>query len=287
MKACEPHWVATMADGRERGQDGSGWLLAAGLGVVVGVAALVCAWGTAAGFVFGAGAPPVKTAELAQVVMTLPHHLADPRLAWPASTRASLPGPLGFYASLVLLMAIVSVGAAVFMRWRGRGRQQPGEGAGSELGVARRPRVVAIRVLGGGRFVGRRQISARGRMALGWQGRQLLRAEERHALVVFGPPQSGKSAGLAVGALLEWDGPDDRVVDKDGSTAGHRRPPPYSWPRLRLRSVRAEWRNDEYVDSAPRRDNIRGRPRGRAQIGFGRRDRPAVGREWRVLDGRR
>ena len=32
-------------------------------------------------------------------------------------------------------------------------------------------------------------------------------AEQRHALVAFGPPQSGKSAGLAVPALLEWDGP--------------------------------------------------------------------------------
>jgi type IV secretion system protein VirD4 len=35
----------------------------------------------------------------------------------------------------------------------------------------------------------------------------LVHAEERHALVAFGPPQSGKSAGLAVPALLEWDGP--------------------------------------------------------------------------------
>jgi type IV secretion system protein VirD4 len=35
----------------------------------------------------------------------------------------------------------------------------------------------------------------------------MLYAEERHALVAFGPPQSGKSAGLAVPALLEWDGP--------------------------------------------------------------------------------
>jgi type IV secretion system protein VirD4 len=34
-----------------------------------------------------------------------------------------------------------------------------------------------------------------------------LRAEARHALVAFGPPQSGKSAGLAIPALLEWDGP--------------------------------------------------------------------------------
>jgi type IV secretion system protein VirD4 len=42
---------------------------------------------------------------------------------------------------------------------------------------------------------------------LGRHGRRLLYAEQRHALVVFGPPQSGKSAGLAIPALLEWDGP--------------------------------------------------------------------------------
>jgi type IV secretion system protein VirD4 len=35
----------------------------------------------------------------------------------------------------------------------------------------------------------------------------LLYGEKRHALVAFGPPQSGKSAGLAVPALLEWNGP--------------------------------------------------------------------------------
>jgi type IV secretion system protein VirD4 len=46
-----------------------------------------------------------------------------------------------------------------------------------------------------------------GRLTLGYRGLRLLRAEARHALVVFGPPQSGKSAGLAIPALLEWDGP--------------------------------------------------------------------------------
>ena len=46
-----------------------------------------------------------------------------------------------------------------------------------------------------------------GRLALGYHGRRLLRAEQRHALVAFGPPQSGKSAGLAIPALLEWQGP--------------------------------------------------------------------------------
>ena len=48
---------------------------------------------------------------------------------------------------------------------------------------------------------------AAARLALGYHGRRLLRAEHRHALVAFGPPQSGKSAGLAIPALLEWPGP--------------------------------------------------------------------------------
>jgi type IV secretion system protein VirD4 len=46
-----------------------------------------------------------------------------------------------------------------------------------------------------------------GRLGLGRYHGRLLAAEQRHALVAFGPPQSGKSAGLAVPALLEWDGP--------------------------------------------------------------------------------
>jgi len=46
-----------------------------------------------------------------------------------------------------------------------------------------------------------------GRLALGYHHGHLLRAEQRHALVAFGPPQSGKSAGLAIPALLEWQGP--------------------------------------------------------------------------------
>ena len=47
----------------------------------------------------------------------------------------------------------------------------------------------------------------RGALALGRHRGRLLYAEHRHALVAFGPPQSGKSAGLAIPALLEWDGP--------------------------------------------------------------------------------
>ncbi len=65
-----------------------------------------------------------------------------------------------------------------------------------------------------------------GRLALGYHGGRLLRAEHRHALVAFGPPQSGKSAGLAIPALLEWEGPavaSSIKTDLLAATLGRRR----------------------------------------------------------------
>jgi type IV secretory pathway TraG/TraD family ATPase VirD4 len=52
-----------------------------------------------------------------------------------------------------------------------------------------------------------RPAAGTGRLVLGRHRGRLLYAERRHALVAFGPPQSGKSAGLAIPALLEWSGP--------------------------------------------------------------------------------
>ena len=53
----------------------------------------------------------------------------------------------------------------------------------------------------------RHDACAGGRLGLGRHRGRLLHAERRHALIAFGPPQSGKSAGLAIPALLEWEGP--------------------------------------------------------------------------------
>jgi type IV secretion system protein VirD4 len=65
-----------------------------------------------------------------------------------------------------------------------------------------------------------------GRLALGCHRGRLLRAEHRHALVAFGPPQSGKSSGLAIPALLEWEGPavaSSIKTDLLGATLSRRR----------------------------------------------------------------
>ena len=84
---------------------------------------------------------------------------------------------------------------------------------------------------GGARWAKRRDLrvlSGRvaGRLALGYHHGRLLRAERRHALVAFGPPQSGKSAGLAIPALLEWQGPavaSSIKTDLLGATLARRR----------------------------------------------------------------
>lgn len=45
------------------------------------------------------------------------------------------------------------------------------------------------------------------RMILGHQGRKLIATEAGASLLVFGPTQSGKSSGLCIPAILEWEGP--------------------------------------------------------------------------------
>jgi type IV secretion system protein VirD4 len=65
----------------------------------------------------------------------------------------------------------------------------------------------------------------RGRLALGRQGRHLVASERAQSLIVFGPTQSHKTTGLAVPAILGWDGPVIAAsikTDLIDHTLGHR-----------------------------------------------------------------
>jgi type IV secretion system protein VirD4 len=163
------------------------------IGGALGLGLIVWLWGAVAGALFGGGWPRVEAGQVFGVLARLPGRLSDPATAWPRLARNRLPGPTGFYAALGVLMA--SAGAALAFAIR--------------LGLTAR----MLRRGDGARWAGRGDLralrgSARtGRLTLGRYRGRLLHAEERHALVAFGPPQSGKSAGLAVPALLEWDGP--------------------------------------------------------------------------------
>ena len=80
-----------------------------------------------------------------------------------------------------------------------------------DTAVARWARPADLRLLQRGRPGARRAKAAKpaapGRLVLGWGGRQLLAAEPRQSVIVFGPTQSRKTSGFAVPSILEWEGP--------------------------------------------------------------------------------
>jgi type IV secretion system protein VirD4 len=206
---------------RQRAGDISDTAMLALVAGALGLAGAVWLWGGLAGALFGDGWPRVSAGALPGVLVRLPGRLSDPAAAWPPDARGRLPDAVGFYAALGMLAGCagaLAVGATRFAlvgsgrsrpdgaRWAGGRELRPlrGSASGGRLALGRRPGSAS----GGRLALGRHQGSASGgRLALGRHRGRLLHAEQRHALVAFGPPQSGKSAGLAVPALLEWDGP--------------------------------------------------------------------------------
>jgi type IV secretion system protein VirD4 len=167
-----------------------------GLGVVL-LAPVCVVWlaGTLAGLLAGGRPLEIGLADAARVLTRLPSHLARPGLAWPANVRGQLPGPLTLQISLtvsaVFILALLA-GVLVLLAWVSR------RGAhGRAARFASRGELTELRV--------RRPQS--GRVTLGVHHRALIAAEERASVVVVGPSQAGKTRGLVVPTLLEWDGP--------------------------------------------------------------------------------
>jgi type IV secretion system protein VirD4 len=162
------------------------------IGCIVAAGLLVWLWGGVAGVLFGRGWPRLGLGNALAVLIRLPGRLTAPARAWPRGAQLLLPGTVGCYAGLSLLVGAMALPVAVLIR----------------VGVIRQRRGSSARWASGGDLsVLRRRGRPGTRLALGRYRGRALRAENRHALVAFGPPQSGKSAGLAVPALLEWEGP--------------------------------------------------------------------------------
>lgn len=171
------------------------------IGLVVALGAVVWLWGGMAGFVFGSGWPDTTVPELGHVVSRLPARISDPATAWPPSTRADLPGPAGFYIALIPVGVVVAgVGFAGVRIWR-----RVGAAAGPG-GSSRRPKAAT--------WARRHELRplivrapVRGRLTLGRAGGRLAAAEARQSVIVVAPTQSLKTTGLAIPAVLEWEGP--------------------------------------------------------------------------------
>ena len=106
-------------------------------------------------------------------------------------------------ATVVVLVVVIAVLAATPARPRTR---VPAAGPAKRTGRWPQPEAA--------RWATRREMRplkvdgpCAGRLSLGTVRGRLLAAERGHSVFVVGPTQSGKTSGLAVPALLEWDGP--------------------------------------------------------------------------------
>jgi type IV secretion system protein VirD4 len=182
--------------GSESAVDNLLWLA---VGTALGATVLVWVVGQVAAVLFGAHHwLPVSLAEVAGVPFHLAKHPGDPRLAWPASVRGMLPGPVGMYTVLVLVLVVPAALAGAVLgrrfRWDRRLREH-----GAQWATRWRLRRLIVLAPRPGRIT----LGRRG----GWWGRLLLAVESCHSVLCFGPAGSFKTAGLVIPAVLEWDGP--------------------------------------------------------------------------------
>ena len=146
--------------------------------------------------VLATGTPvTLSLASALAVTVALPAHTANPAVAWPAATRAALPGPLALQVTLALCATAVVAALA-------------GAGAAIAHRLGRRQRDRAARFAGRDELSGLHTPAAQaGRITLGEHDGRLIAAERRASVLCVGPSQSGKTTGLTVPAILEWQGP--------------------------------------------------------------------------------
>lgn len=167
------------------------WVFEWCLALVAAVSVVVWTLGQIAGRVFGAGRPTAPVAQTPGIAVRLTRHLTDPAQAWPATDQSRLPGVVGFTAALTLTLTAVALIAWGVVAVRGR-----------------------VRPAGGGaRFATRRDVNrlkvthpTRRRITVGRHAGKLVALDEGVSLLVCGPTQSGKTSGLVIPAILEWDG---------------------------------------------------------------------------------
>lgn len=148
----------------------------------------------------GGSWPPTTIDGVFRIIDRLRSHPGDPGAALaPRPAGAVVPPAWLVYAVAVALLLLLGA-AAVTMRpvlRRGLTRQETG---------ARWATASDTRALRTG------PRAARNRLILGRFGgplsrRPFLATEARHSVLVLGPTQSGKTSGLAIPAILEWEGP--------------------------------------------------------------------------------
>ena len=164
---------------------------------VAGLSALCWVAGGCATFIAGHGWHDVRLGASLGLLVGLLGHPAAPQGAWPPAFRRFLPSAAVFWVIFVTLALGSGLAAGAvrqLVRTRPR-RRQPAGDTGAVWAARGDLRPLAVRKPSAGRLV------------VGRVGRTLVAVERGQSLLVAGPTQSGKTSGLAIPAILEWQGP--------------------------------------------------------------------------------
>ncbi|MDP9434773.1 MAG: type IV secretory system conjugative DNA transfer family protein [Actinomycetota bacterium] len=183
-----------------------------GLGVLFAGSGLVYATAAVAGLLFQGRLPDLAPSDASSVVVNLPRHLAEPRDAFPLGAREAVPGPVGFYLALALVLGLLLMLALGGLRLVAQ-LQVAGRAARMRSPWPRRSGVYGMSA-DSQAFATKHDIAdlvvkapEPGRVVLGRAHGRLIATEREHSVLVVGATRSGKTTGYAIPALLDWAGP--------------------------------------------------------------------------------
>jgi type IV secretion system protein VirD4 len=201
-------------------------LLLIAIAVLLGATFMLWLTGQVAGFVNSGHWPKVSLPEMGVVVTKVPRHPLDPAAAWPKGARQLLPGPVLFWATFMILLAILAAAWVYLSSALRSARRRMGRAIVVERAT---PAPDQVGPAGWARPQLFRELYVRAptpwRVTLGRVNGRLVAAEPLQSVITLGPTQSQKTSGQVIPAILEWDGPVLAAgvkPDLIGSTIGRR-----------------------------------------------------------------
>jgi type IV secretion system protein VirD4 len=176
--------------------------------VLLGSTFILWLTGQVAGFINSGTWPQVSLPEMGRVMTRVLRHPLDPAAAWPADARRLMPGPVLFWATFLILLAVLAAAWVYLSSALRSARRRMGRSIVVERTSAPADQVSPT---GWARPQLFRELYVRApttwRVTLGRVNGRLVAAEPLQSVIALGPTQSQKTSGLAIPAILEWDGP--------------------------------------------------------------------------------
>ncbi|MFI5527006.1 type IV secretory system conjugative DNA transfer family protein [Kitasatospora sp. NPDC051853] len=179
--------------------------------IIVVVTVTVGTWttGQVAGLITHLAWPDAEFGDAFAIAQHVPHHLDNPKAAWPEQARPDLPGPLGFaVAAGIVACAMLTAGVVVLRRLRRtrqvRGFASPAQLAKTMSAAAVVKRGPIVRPALRGRRIKPADVAVQiGRTAAG----MLLWLCVESSVLMLAAPRQGKTSQVIIPWIKAWQGP--------------------------------------------------------------------------------